>query len=50
VEWMGAVTVLLCGISDNFAIPVSTTHCQVGRLPLYGLKGQSHEKVCEIMT
>jgi phosphate/sulfate permease len=29
VEWMAAVTVLACGISKEFAIPVSTTHCQV---------------------
>jgi phosphate/sulfate permease len=32
VEWMAAVTVLVCGISKEFAIPVSTTHCQVGSL------------------
>jgi phosphate/sulfate permease len=29
---MAAVTVLVCGISKEFAIPVSTTHCQVGSL------------------
>ncbi len=32
VEWMAAVTVLVCGISKEFAIPVSTTHCQVGSM------------------
>ena len=32
VEWMAAVTVLVCGISKEFAIPVSTTHCQVSGL------------------
>jgi len=29
---MAAVTVLVCGISKEFAIPVSTTHCQVSGL------------------
>jgi hypothetical protein len=29
VQWMAAVTVLVCGISKEFAVPVSTTHCQV---------------------
>lgn len=37
VEWMAAVTVLVCGISKEFAIPVSTTHCQVGALIGAGL-------------
>ena len=35
VEYMAAVTVLVCGISKDFAIPVSTTHCQVGLLCTY---------------
>jgi phosphate/sulfate permease len=32
VEWVAALIVLVCGISKDFAIPVSTSHCQVGGL------------------
>jgi phosphate/sulfate permease len=37
VEWMAAVTVLVCGISKEFAIPVSTTHCQVGHMSVHAV-------------
>ena len=36
VEWVAAVTVLIASIED-IAIPVSTTHCQIGGVVGAGL-------------
>ena len=45
VEWVAAVTVLIASLRD-VAIPVSTTHCQIGGVVGAGLVRKDIYNIC----